>query len=539
MPTWFATFTSRMLGWLRSASQDKEFSTEIQTHLEMLTEDNIAHGMSPEEATRDARVRLGGITQLMEEQRDRRGFPLLDALWQDARYALRVFGRSPGFTLVGVLTIAIGVGVNTTVFTLLDAIAFKRLPVADAAHLLRFARSFESGARGDVQYAFSFEEFSYYRAHSARLESLIAAGWPETVVSTPDAGDTMQAQVVSGNYFAVLGVNAALGRTFLPEEDEVPGGAPVVVLSDSFWRRRMQGDPGVVGRTISANGTAFTVIGVAPATFIGTGNPPQVPDFWAPLMMQGALTPGAPWLDRPQIHRLQLLARVRADTSIVEARAELEVLESQLTEHVETHTKGDRTISLALQPAAYFGGTDDLRFAALVALLMATVLDDPVRRLREPGEHAARARCCPAQRNWNASRARRKPRPDRPSASDREPAPRNRWWTRRPPPFVLGQPPVMEHHRRPRPDHVSQRPAIRGLAHARRTDTRLHSYALSRYRAAVRPFARLENLAVRSHRLSQRGIVRRRRPLPRSPIVADWRPDGDLDGISRHAPVCF
>ena len=373
MPTWFATFTSRMLGWLRSASQDKEFSTEIQTHLEMLTEDNIAHGMSPEEATRDARVRLGGITQLMEEQRDRRGFPLLDALWQDARYALRVFGRSPGFTLVGVLTIAIGVGVNTTVFTLLDAIAFKRLPVADAAHLLRFARSFESGARGDVQYAFSFEEFSYYRAHSARLESLIAAGWPETVVSTPDAGDTMQAQVVSGNYFAVLGVNAALGRTFLPEEDEVPGGAPVVVLSDSFWRRRMQGDPGVVGRTISANGTAFTVIGVAPATFIGTGNPPQVPDFWAPLMMQGALTPGAPWLDRPQIHRLQLLARVQPHTSIVEARAELEVLESQLTEHVETHTKGDRTISLALQPAAYFGGTDDLRFAALVALLMATV----------------------------------------------------------------------------------------------------------------------------------------------------------------------
>ena len=106
------------------------------------------------------------------------------------------------------------------------------------------------------------------------------------------------------------------GRAFLPEENQKPGAHPVVVLSDRLWRRRFQADPGVVGRTLALNATVFTVIGVAPADFIGTGNPPQVPDFWAPLMMQAQLSPGFAWLERPNIHRLQLLARShRADRS--------------------------------------------------------------------------------------------------------------------------------------------------------------------------------------------------------------------------------
>jgi hypothetical protein len=127
--------------------------------------------MTPEEAARAARVSLGGVTQLKEDQRERRGFPWLGALWQDTRYAVRVFRRNPGFTLIAVLTIAVGIGVNATMFALLNAVAFKKLPVADAGNLVRLERSFESGARGDVQYAFSFEEFSYLRSHSQRLES--------------------------------------------------------------------------------------------------------------------------------------------------------------------------------------------------------------------------------------------------------------------------------------------------------------------------------------------------------------------------------
>jgi putative ABC transport system permease protein len=370
--TTIRVFASRVLGWLRGASLEEGFNVEIQAHLALLVDEYVRKGMTAEEAERAAQIKLGGVTQLKENQRERRGFPAVGALWQDGRYAMRVFRRSPGFMLVGALTIAVGIGVNTTAFTLLNAVAFKKLPVADADDLVRLERSFQSGARGDVQYAFSFEEFSYFRSHSQRLESLIAASWPEAVAGA--GGEVWQGQVVSGNYFTALGVNAALGRTFRPEEDRVPGKVPVVVLSDTFWRRHLQAAPGVIGETIRLNGTAFTVIGVVPATFIGTGNPPQVPDFWAPLMMQAVLNPGAPWLERPGTHRLQLLARILPGSSADEARAELQVFESQLTEQTETHIEGDRTIALTLQPAVYFGGTDDVRFAALVALLMAIVL---------------------------------------------------------------------------------------------------------------------------------------------------------------------
>lgn len=372
--TTILVFASRFTGWLRNASREQDFDTEIETHLALLTDENLRRRMTPEEAARAARVSLGGIAQLKEDHRDRRGFPWLGALWQDARYALRLFRRNPGFTLVAVLTIAVGIGVNATMFALLNAVAFKKLPVADAGNLLRLERSFQSGARGDVQYAFSFEEFSYYRSHSQRLESLIAASWPQPVVFAGRDGAPLQGQFVSGNYFAVLGVSPALGRTFLPEEDRIPGKMPVVVLSDTFWRRHLRGDVGVIGQAVSLNGTAFTVIGIVPATFIGTGNPPQVPDFWVPLMMQGVLSPGARWLERRDTHRLQLLARIRPEASADEARAELQLLQSQLTEQVETHWDGDRTIALALKPAGYFGGTDDVRFAALVGLIMAIVL---------------------------------------------------------------------------------------------------------------------------------------------------------------------
>src|SRR5262245_62033232 len=197
---------SRVLGWLRGASLDEGFDVEIQAHLALLIDEYVRSGMTPDEASRAARVRLGGVTQLREDQRERRGFSWLAALSQDAWYALRVFRRHPGFTVVAVLTITVGIGVNATMFTLLNAVAFKRLPVADAGNLRRLERSFQSGARGDVQYAFSFEEFSYYRSHSQRLESLIAASWPVPVVLA--GGDSvLQAQLVSGNYFAVLGVN--------------------------------------------------------------------------------------------------------------------------------------------------------------------------------------------------------------------------------------------------------------------------------------------------------------------------------------------
>ena len=372
MPSWLRVLSSRIAGWLRNDAEDREFDDEIQDHLSRLTEEHMRRGMDHGEAARMARVRLGGISQLKETNRDRRGLPLIDSLWQDARFAIRMFAKSPRFTLLAVLTVAVGIAVNTVVFTLLNAAAFKRLPVADADNLFRVERSFQSGARGDVQYAFSFEEYSYYRAHSERLAGIVAASWPATVV-TELADVPLQGQLVSDDYFTVLGVSAAIGRTFRPEENRIPGGSPVIVLSDTFWRRQFHADPSAIGRTIVLNATAFTIVGVVPTSFIGSGNPPQVPDFWSPLMMQAQLGPGGAWLDKPGIHRLQLLVRVKPDVSPREATAELQVLAGQLREKPETHSTDDRTIALALQPASYFGGTDDIRFAEMVAVLMTAV----------------------------------------------------------------------------------------------------------------------------------------------------------------------
>jgi predicted permease len=366
----FRTFASRLYGWLRSSRLDADFDEELHAHLAMLIDENVRRGMTPDAAARAARLTLGGSTQISERQREQRGLPLLDGLIQDIRYALRVFRRSPGFTSVAILTLALGIGVNTTVFTLFDAVALKALPVDDAGRMVRCERWFARGARGDLQYAFSFAEYLHYRSHSQTFAGVIGASWPIRVATD---GEPVQAQAVSGNYFSVLGVNAVLGRTFLAEEDQQPGAHPVIVLSDSFWRRWFHADPHVLGKTVTLNNDVFTVIGVAPAEFIGTGNPPQVPDLWAPLAMQAQLDPGFAWLDRPGIHRIQVLARLAPAATRAQAQAEVQVLSRQIEEVPEGSGGQGKTIAVTLQPATYFGGTDDARFQAMVALFMALV----------------------------------------------------------------------------------------------------------------------------------------------------------------------
>ena len=158
MVRWLTALVSRLRDWRRRDALDQDFDAELQAHLAMLAEENLRRGMLPDQALRAARVRLGGITQLKENRSEGRGLPALDTLWRDVRYAFRVLARNPGFTVVAVLTLGIGIGVNSTAFTIVNAVAFRPLPVADAGNLLRIERWFDSGARGDVQYAFSFED---------------------------------------------------------------------------------------------------------------------------------------------------------------------------------------------------------------------------------------------------------------------------------------------------------------------------------------------------------------------------------------------
>ena len=302
----------------------------------------------------------------------------METLWQDVRYGLRMLGKNPGFTAVAVLTLALGIGVNTALFTVYNGVALKVLPVQDPARIVRFARWFESRAAGDIQLWFSNPEYRYYTEHSRAFSSLIATTNPRRLSAlVPARGSSgasqpefVQGELVSGNYFSTLGMQAALGRTFLPEEGQEQGAYAVAVLSYPFWQRRFAGDARILGKTITVNGTAFTIIGVAPSEFIGTGAPPEVPDLWAPLAMQAAFDPGTDWLNNASAARVQILGRLAPGVTVKQARAEMVVLTSQLG---KLFPAKDRTITVTLKPATYFGDTDDPRFQAFVALVMVIV----------------------------------------------------------------------------------------------------------------------------------------------------------------------
>jgi predicted permease len=322
--------------------------------------------MSPEQADRAARLSLGGITQIREAHRRQRGLPQFETLLQDLRYALRTFRRNPAFTLVAVLTLALGIGVNTTLFTAFDAVALKPLPVKDGDTVVRAMRWFESGMHGNGQYLFSYPEYAYYRGQSQVFSSLIAASQPIRVTATTGE-PPLTAQLVSANYFNDLGVAAILGRTFAAGELDTAGAHPLIVLSYPFWQRHFGSDPQVLGASWQLNGIAFTVIGVAPSEFIGTGNPPQAPDFWAPLMMQPQLAPGQDWLHQADDHEVQILARLLPGVSRKQAQAKLDVMGRQFA---RTYVERDNTVALTIEPATFFGETNDIRFRMFAALLM-------------------------------------------------------------------------------------------------------------------------------------------------------------------------
>ncbi|HEY1497711.1 MAG TPA: ABC transporter permease, partial [Candidatus Solibacter sp.] len=364
---------SRIRGAVLRRRMEAEFSSEIEAHLGLLAEDLVRRGMAPEEARREARRQFGGVAQIQELHREGRGIAALDHAAADLRYALRMMWRNPGFTAVSLLTLALGIGVNTTLFSAYNAVALKPLPVADPHQVVRLERWLESRARGDIQYAFSYPEYLYLRDHGQAFAGMAASSWPVRVLAAwrgERVGDRLQGHLVSANYFSAMGVGARLGRCFAAEEDRVPGGNPLLVLSAAAWQRRFHGDAQIVGQVVKLNGTAFMVIGVMGEEFTGTSVVPSVPDFWTPLSMQQQLAPGRNWLADPDDQAFQVLARLQPGTGLARAQAEAELLLGQFS---ATHVERDKTMSLTLQPTAFFGNTEDPRFKALVTGLMLVV----------------------------------------------------------------------------------------------------------------------------------------------------------------------
>src|SRR5499426_3528708 len=315
--TWLRLFIHRLCGLFLKRKLEQELEDEIRAHLDMQIEDNLRLGMSPEEARYEALRKFGGVEQVKESYRDRISLSSVDSTLQDLRYGLRMLWKDKGFTAVALFSLALGIGANTAIFSLVDAVLIKMLPVKNPERLV-------SLERGDLPPSRSRPAFSRAFFEKAGMQQELLAGVctfasnPRVNVALNGQPEIASAQRVSGGFFAVLGVNALLGRTITEEDDKVPGAHPVVVISHHYWRRRFASDPAVIGKTIFLNGHPFTIIGVMPPEFFGAivG---EAPDFWAPAMMTEQISPGYSIKDYFR-NMAPVLARLKPEVSEQQAR---------------------------------------------------------------------------------------------------------------------------------------------------------------------------------------------------------------------------
>ena len=347
------TMWSRIRSWMRAVMRrsrmEREMDAELRFHIEAFAEDLVRSGVPHEEAMRRARIEFGGIEQAKEECREARGVNFLHSLIQDLRFGLRMLRKNPGFTATAILALALGIGVNTTVFTAFDALALRPRPVEDPDRLMGVYRTKEGENRG----ALSYPDYVYYRDHTKTLSELamFGGGMALTTTDLPPAGPEQVPRVVStfgfhlpqllqgsahplmcffvsGNYFPLLGAQPAAGRLFLPEDDQ-PGAQPVVVLSGNFWQSQFHSNPGVVGSTMHLNRVAFTIIGVTPADYLGTLS--SAPVLWAPIAAGPLVGNGTrESLENRNVGAGIVYGHLKAGVSLPDAAAEMNVLAGQL-----------------------------------------------------------------------------------------------------------------------------------------------------------------------------------------------------------------
>jgi hypothetical protein len=401
-PHWFYTVPLRLRSLLRRERVDRDLDEELAYHIAQRTQEYIGEGFRPREAREAALREWRGVEQIKEECRDMRKVNFIQDLAGDIRYGFRQLLASPGFTVVVAVSLALGIGANTAIFSLMDAVLFEMLPVKQPRQLVLLkwsakgwpdvVQDLEGSSFEDERTGRSWSESLPYpvyerfrdRNHVFSQTFAFAANTPDVNVSMRGRAEAAQAQMVSGNYFEALGVHALHGRTILPPDD-MPAAPPVAVLAHRFWQRRFGQDASVVGKTMAVNGTSFIIAGIAPAEFFGL-EPGSSPDIFVPLSQYVHLLPeysaAAPesggTAPKPLTHDgsvwwLVVAGRLRAGENGIRAQAELAVLFNQsigVTAKAQTDPK---TPVLETLPASQ--GLDRLRkrFSRPLFVLMAMV----------------------------------------------------------------------------------------------------------------------------------------------------------------------
>src|SRR5215471_1802890 len=334
---------ARIRAVFQSNDLDRDLVLELESHIQNLAEQHIRKGASLEEAQRLARMELGGIAQLREAHREVRGLPLLDTVLQDIRFAFRMFRKSPGFTAVAILTLALGIAANTTVLSWISATLLNPIPgVAHTNDLVAVTR----GDRSDHPTPpFSYPDLRDLGERTQTFAGLL--GYHDDYMSLTGVAkpERIYGALTTANYFDVLGVHPILGRAFLPEEGAPRAGAAVIVIGYAVWQNHFAGDPQIVGKTIQINRHPYTVVGVAPRAFTGCKTGLRT-DLWIPLSMDRDVWGG----DRPNNRGtfwLNALGKLRPGVTKNQAQAELNLLMQGIAERFpEDHRDSPNEISL-------------------------------------------------------------------------------------------------------------------------------------------------------------------------------------------------
>lgn len=382
MSAWKQEISDRLAGLNLDPSREAEIVEELAQHLEDRYHELLSRGLTHEQAERSLRAELRGRDQLaielsrVESRIDnepvvlgaRREHMLRDLL-QDLPYALRMLRKNPGFTVVAVLSLALGIGANTAIFSLINTVLLRPLPVARPEQIV----SLNNTEENHTFPAFSYPNYKDLRDRNEVFSDLIAYRFSPLSLSHDGINERVWGYEISGNYFEALGVNAVLGRMISPADDLTPGAHPLTVVSYACWQQRFGGQPTIIGRDVIVNGRSYTVIGVAPQGFFGT-EVIAAPDLWFPVAMQAQLENGSGWLDSRQVENLFIQGRLKPGVSKSQAQASLSEIARQLEREYPNDNEGK---GIALSAPGLMGNAmrgPVLGFSGLLMIVVGLVL---------------------------------------------------------------------------------------------------------------------------------------------------------------------
>ena len=364
-------FVARIGNVLRGKRGEQRLREEIELHLSLETEANLRAGMMPEEAHRRAMVKFGGIEAVRERYHAEGGFPMIEELVQDTRHGLRMLWKSPRFTLVAVTTLALGIGANAAIFSLINAIILKKLPVADPAALIRLGDKNPCcvglGFDSDGDYAlFSTDSYQNLRKNVPEFAELAAmqAGFGYRPVAarregTQESARSVMGEFVSGNYFRTFGLNAPVGR-LLMDSDDVAGAPLTAVMSYEAWKTRYNGDSSVVGSSFKINTKPVTIVGIAPEGFYGDRLSSTPPEFYLPIESMTEIT-NAPFVHGSELQWLYLIGRVKPGVSLPQLQQKVNAILRQQLLSLPRYSSEDQKVKVSKIHVALTPGGGGIR----------------------------------------------------------------------------------------------------------------------------------------------------------------------------------